>query len=398
MPSRCSIPRDTVASQPPARRWKLASDVSCYPCRYFGEKGLHVGIALVIRRRVRVRESGIGNVDGPGRHREPRRAHRRRGPSNDGSPGYTVSLEGKPVLGRSRLGVLRDDADFSAGLTPTANYSKRAAQLQKVDDHYELLTSKRRNSVYRANRRVSNCNPRQARASTSSSRCRTTASRSATCFPETVATRTRSVASLVIQFSRRHACAGCSPSRRRRSGWTNRILRTKNITSETSRWASPRCRAAGGCYPALFRSGDTWLLVSEAGSAPQLLRIATARRAAQPRILHRFPRAAGNQQWRRGRHLNPRCPGSRRGASSSSAVSRRSPNPRSARISPITSRRASRPTASGPGKASWSWPLLGDDNTIVEGAEALHRLRRRDGLAVHTGRFAPWDRQIGYDG
>ena len=40
------------------------------------------------------------------------------------------------------------------GLTPTANYSKRVAQLQKVDDHYELLTSKRRNSVYRANRRV----------------------------------------------------------------------------------------------------------------------------------------------------------------------------------------------------------------------------------------------------
>ena len=72
----------------------------------------------------------------------------------EGQPGYSVSLDGKPVLGKSRLGVVREDADFTTGLTPTANYSKRVAQLQKVDDRYELPTSKRRNSVYRANRRV----------------------------------------------------------------------------------------------------------------------------------------------------------------------------------------------------------------------------------------------------
>jgi hypothetical protein len=48
------------------------------------------------------------------------------------------------VLQRSRLGVVRDDADFTTGLSPTANYSKRAAKLEKVDDRYELLTSKRR--------------------------------------------------------------------------------------------------------------------------------------------------------------------------------------------------------------------------------------------------------------
>src|SRR5262245_38528129 len=70
-----------------------------------------------------------------------------------GRPVYVASLDGKPVLGVSHLGVVRDDADFTQGLTTTANYSKRV-DTEKVDDRYELLTSKRRSGVYRANRRT----------------------------------------------------------------------------------------------------------------------------------------------------------------------------------------------------------------------------------------------------
>ena len=46
---------------------------------------------------------------------------------DSGQAAYTVSRDGKPVLGKSRLGVVRDDADFTSGLSPTANYSKRVA-------------------------------------------------------------------------------------------------------------------------------------------------------------------------------------------------------------------------------------------------------------------------------
>src|SRR5688572_26434042 len=67
---------------------------------------------------------------------------------------YTVSLGGKEILRQSRLGVMRDDADFTGNIDVTANFEKRAAKLEKVDDRYELLTSKRRQNVYRANRRV----------------------------------------------------------------------------------------------------------------------------------------------------------------------------------------------------------------------------------------------------
>src|SRR5262245_20732069 len=67
---------------------------------------------------------------------------------------YTVRFKVKTVLRDSQLGVLRDDADFTRGLDVTANYEKRLAVIEKLDDRYELLTIKRRQNVYLANRGV----------------------------------------------------------------------------------------------------------------------------------------------------------------------------------------------------------------------------------------------------
>src|SRR5258705_12765349 len=65
---------------------------------------------------------------------------------------YAVRAGGKEILRRSQLGVVRDDADFTQGLDVTANYPKRNAKLEKVEDRYEILTTKRRVNVYRTNR------------------------------------------------------------------------------------------------------------------------------------------------------------------------------------------------------------------------------------------------------
>src|SRR4051812_46276535 len=51
---------------------------------------------------------------------------------------YSVSVGGKEILRRSRLGVVRDDADFTQGIDVTANFEKRAAKLEKVEDRYEM--------------------------------------------------------------------------------------------------------------------------------------------------------------------------------------------------------------------------------------------------------------------
>src|SRR5690348_12268520 len=69
----------------------------------------------------------------------------------DGQASYSVSAGGKEILRKSRLGVVRDDADFTQGLTITSNYSKRISQQDRVVDRYELANSKRRQNVYEAN-------------------------------------------------------------------------------------------------------------------------------------------------------------------------------------------------------------------------------------------------------
>jgi len=65
-----------------------------------------------------------------------------------GVPRYSVQQDGKPVLMPSRLGVVREDADFSKGLS----LSNESA-MEPMTDDYQLLTIKRRSNHYSANRR-----------------------------------------------------------------------------------------------------------------------------------------------------------------------------------------------------------------------------------------------------
>ena len=67
----------------------------------------------------------------------------------EGVPRYAIRLDGKPVLRESRLGLVRDDADFSRGLRLVS-----ASRAVPVRERYEILTAKRRVNDYRANRMV----------------------------------------------------------------------------------------------------------------------------------------------------------------------------------------------------------------------------------------------------
>jgi hypothetical protein len=72
----------------------------------------------------------------------------------DGTASYTVSRDAQPVIRKSQLGVLRDDADFTQGLRVVTRSAQPAPRIEKIEDRYDLPTIKRRHNVYRANRRV----------------------------------------------------------------------------------------------------------------------------------------------------------------------------------------------------------------------------------------------------
>ena len=314
----------------------------------------------------------------------------------EGQPGYSVSLDGKPVLGRSRLGVVRDDADFTIGLTPTANYGKRVAQLQKVDDRYTLPTSKRRNGVYRANRRVLEMQAASGARIDIEFQVSNDGFAFRYVFPETDA-RVHKISRELSSFNFLPGTRGwLQPIAPARSGWNESNPSYEEYYERDIPVGQPSLQGGAWVFPALFRSGDHWLLVSEAGLRRNYCgsRLLAARRSSEYFIDFPGPLEASN-----GSAVTPE-----------STLPWTTPwrlvvigNLKTIVESTLGVDLADPPakgfktTASGPGKASWSWPLLGDDNTVV-------KVQKRfiDYAAEMNWQYtlvdSAWDRQIGYDG
>ncbi len=69
--------------------------------------------------------------------------------NTDGTPFYSVQLNGNIVIVPSGLGLIRIDQAFDSGLTLV-----KTSGIEKVNDDYSLLTGKQKECSYRANRRV----------------------------------------------------------------------------------------------------------------------------------------------------------------------------------------------------------------------------------------------------
>src|SRR4051812_19628939 len=67
----------------------------------------------------------------------------------EGRPSYSVQYKNSVVLESSQLGLVRSDGNFSKGLVKMA-----ATPPTVVKDNYRLITGKRQNNVYMANRQV----------------------------------------------------------------------------------------------------------------------------------------------------------------------------------------------------------------------------------------------------
>jgi hypothetical protein len=66
-----------------------------------------------------------------------------------GNTFYSISKNNQAVLQRSKLGLMREDGDFTNKLKFAS-----ASKITVVTDKYEILTAKRRLNTYRANKQV----------------------------------------------------------------------------------------------------------------------------------------------------------------------------------------------------------------------------------------------------
>jgi len=330
-----------------------------------------------------------------------------------GAPHYTVALDGDLVLASSRLGLIRDDADFSQGLTLTG-----ASRFQRVDESYEILTAKRRQNRYRANRRVFHLATADGKPMDIAFQVSNDGVAFRYVFPDTSPTvhtlREEATSYRMLPGTR----AWLQPMQVVKTGWGGSNPAYEEYYQQDIPAGTPSTLGVGWVYPALFRVGATgssaeggaastrtggasaqadgvWLLISETG---------LRRNYAGTRLRHESPDGEYSVGFPDPRETR----GSGGPANPTSTLPWASPwrlvvvgSLRTIAESMLGIDLADPPavTVAGeivPGKASWSWPLLGDDRTTFDtekefvdyAADMGWRYCLVDGL---------WDTQIGYE-
>jgi len=307
----------------------------------------------------------------------------------DGSPRYRVLLDGRAVLRESRLGLVRDDADFSHGL----RFLGALPAAERILDRYEILTAKRRLNTYAANRRVIHLAGAGGEACDIIFQVSNDGIAFRYFFPD-VGPQRRRIREEVSSFHfLPDTRAWLQPMSVAKTGWSQvnpcyEEYYQKDIAVGTP---SP---LAGWVYPALFRSGDTWLLVTEGSLGRNYCGTRLRTESPDGEYSVGFPDPRENFQ---GGAVNPE-----------SSLPWLTPW----RIIAIGSLKTIAESTLGldlaeppapdagapgePGKASWSWPLLGDGSANYD--EQKRFIDYAADMQWHYCLIdALWDKQIGYD-
>jgi alpha-glucosidase len=308
---------------------------------------------------------------------------------NEGAPRYSVELSGKPVLQESKLGLVRDDVDFSKGLKLVS-----ASPSKTVTDDYEIVTAKRRNNHYVANQKIFHLATAAGHKLDVVFQVSNDGIAFRYVFPETNA----AVHKLSEEVSSFHFLpetkAWLQPMAVAKSGWEKTNPSYEEYYQKEIPVGTPSKLGAGWIFPALFRSGDTWLLVSETG---------VGRNYCGSRLRSASPNGEYSIGFADPREVYPGGP-----ANPESTLPWTTPW----RLIVIGSLKTVTESTLGidladapaptmhriaePGKASWSWPLMGDGSCVYDVQK-----RFIDYAAEMGWRYclidALWDTQIGYD-
>lgn len=178
--------------------------------------------------------------------------------NEEGSPRYLITKNGRPVLQESRMGLLRDDADFSKGLRLTGK-----TQIEAVKDHYEILTAKRRVNDYNANRETYHLETADGKKISIVFQV----SNDGVAFRYLFSQWDDKIYQLKEEVSSYHFLpetkAWLQPIAVAKSGFGKSNPSYEEYYQKEIPVGKPSPTGAGWIYPALFRSGDTWLLISE---------------------------------------------------------------------------------------------------------------------------------------
>lgn len=305
------------------------------------------------------------------------------------APRYSVTYQGTQVLVPARLGIALNDSDFTEGLELRA-----ASPVQTITDHYALWTGKKSAITYTANEQTLTFANKAGRELNIVFRVSDDGVAFRYAFPGE-STDVKQVLRETTSFALPdNALAWLQPMAVAQTGWMN----TNPSYEEHYQMAIPAGTAApteaGWVFPALFNTGDAWLLMTEAGIDGRF-------------HASRLQQHAENSEYKIGGPMAPEV-------FTGGALLAQSTLPFASpwRIITIGSLATLVESTLGtdlaapaiemntdfvkPGIASWSWGLLKDDATVFDVQKQFIDYAA-DMQWPYTLVDADWDRKIGYE-
>ena len=176
--------------------------------------------------------------------------------SPTGALTYTVTRDGKPVILPSSLGIEVKGADLTQGLTLAAS-----SPVKPIEDRYELATAKKRHITYRAHEQTHTVRNAQGQAMDVTFRV----SNDGVAFRYRVAGKNLTFVRETTGFAfDKSTKAWLQPMAVAQTGWSNTNPSYEEHYQREIPVGTPSTLGAGWVFPALFRTGDTWVALTEA--------------------------------------------------------------------------------------------------------------------------------------
>lgn len=177
---------------------------------------------------------------------------------SEGTAFYKVDYRNQQVLKNSRLGLIREDEDFSKNLKLISSSS-----LQTVKDQYELFAGKRRINNYTANRMIihlQNANGKKLDIIFQ-------VSNDGVAFRYFFPDKTNDAKTIKEELTSFHfdtaARAFLQPMQIAKSGWEHSNPAYEEHYQQNISVTGTSTYGAGWVYPALFHYRDNWILITE---------------------------------------------------------------------------------------------------------------------------------------
>ena len=304
---------------------------------------------------------------------------------------YTIAYEGKSVLRESKLGLVREDEDFSKNLKTV-----KVSALTSISDSYSMLNAKKKNITYKANQRIVETVTQSGKKMNIIFRISNDGVAFQYEFPE----KSNDIKKIITEATSFRFNDGTrawlQPKAEAQTGFehTNPSYEDyyrSNIATGTS---SPG--ANGWIYPALFKYNDTWLMLTEASLGKNYAGTSLQQHSPDSEYKVNFPQAAevftnGKATLLPESTLPWRTPwriiamGSLKTIAESTLGTDLALPEKKMDFSFVK-----------PGKSSWSWILKKDDSTVYKVQKKYVDLAA-DMKWQYCLLDANWDQLMGYD-